>query len=96
MRLPWVTLSFAEGCGLSVTRRQSIAAGDSLSRFVVVGKRNQDNANVLLERLHVIRCGYIPFFTSDQLPHYVCALLHVYGMPEVILHIPAKRRRTRC
>ena len=81
---------------MSVTRRQSIAAGDSLSRFVVVDKRNQNHANVLLERLHAVSCGYMPFFTSDQLPHYGRALLHVYGMPEVILHIPAKRRRTRC
>ena len=57
----------------------------------VVGKRDQENANVLLERLQAVRCGYIPFFTSDQLPYYAHALLHVYGMPEVILHIPGKR-----
>ena len=50
----------------------------------VVGKRDQASANVLLERLHAVSCGYIPFFTSDQLPHYAQALLHVYGMPEVI------------
>ena len=29
--------------------------------------------------------------TSDQLPHYTQALLQVYGIPEVILHIPGKR-----
>src|SRR5438128_8526762 len=57
----------------------------------VVGKRHQASANVLLERLHAVSCGYIPFFTSDQLPHYAQALLQVYGMPEVILHIPGKR-----
>ena len=57
----------------------------------VVGKRDQEHANVLLERLHAVSCGYIPFFTSDQLPHYAHALLHVYGIPEVILHIPGKR-----
>ena len=57
----------------------------------VVGKRDQENANVLLERLQAVSCGYIPFFTSDQLPYYAHALLHVYGMPEVILHIPGKR-----
>jgi hypothetical protein len=56
-----------------------------------VGKRDQDNANVLLERLHAVSCGSIPFFTSEQLPHYARALLHVYGMPEVMLHIPGKR-----
>jgi hypothetical protein len=33
----------------------------------------------------------MPFFTSDQLPHYAHALLQVYGIPEVILHIPGKR-----
>jgi IS1 family transposase len=59
----------------------------------VVGKRNQASANVLLERLHAVSCGYIPFFTSDQLPHYAHALLQVYGMPEVLLHIPGKRGR---
>jgi IS1 family transposase/transposase-like protein len=62
-----------------------------LAAAFVVGKRDQDNANVLLERLHAVSCGYIPFFTSDQLPHYARALLHVYGIPEVILHIPGKR-----
>jgi IS1 family transposase len=57
----------------------------------VVGKRNQASANVLLERLHAVRCGYMPFFPSAQLPHYAQALLHVYRMPEVILHLPGKR-----
>ena len=57
----------------------------------VGGKRAQEHANVLLKRLHAVSCGYIPFFTSDQLPHYAHALLHVYGIPEVILHIPGKR-----
>jgi hypothetical protein len=46
---------------------------------------------VLLKRLQAVSCGSIPFFTSDQLPHYAHALLHVYGIPEVILHIPGKR-----
>jgi IS1 family transposase len=62
-----------------------------LAAAFVVGKRDQDNANVLLQRLHAVSCGSIPFFTSDQLPHYARALLHVYGVPEVILHIPGKR-----
>ena len=57
----------------------------------VVGKRDQAHANVLLERLPAVSCGYIPFFTSDQLPHYAHALLHVYGTPEILLHIPGKR-----
>ena len=43
----------------------------------VVGKRDQEHANVLLKRLHAVSCEYIPFFTSDQLPHlprpcYMC------------------------
>jgi IS1 family transposase len=59
----------------------------------VVGKRDQEHANVLLKRLHAVSCGYIAFFTSDQLPHYAHALLHVYGIPEVTLHIPGKRGR---
>jgi hypothetical protein len=46
---------------------------------------------VLLERLQAVSCRDIPFFTSDQLPHYTQALLHVYGTPEIILHIPGKR-----
>src|SRR5712692_6384671 len=57
----------------------------------VVGKRTQENANLLLKRLRAVSCGSIPFFTSDQLPHYAHALLQVYGMPEVLLHIPGKR-----
>jgi IS1 family transposase len=59
----------------------------------MVGKRDQEHANVLLKRLYAVSCGYIPFFTSDQLSHYAHALLQVYGMPEVILHIPGKRGR---
>ena len=57
----------------------------------VVGKRDQEHANVLLERVQAVSCGYIPFFPSDQLPHYAHALLHVYGTPEVLLHIPGRR-----
>jgi hypothetical protein len=33
----------------------------------------------------------MPFFTSDQLLHYTQALLQVYSIPEVILHIAGKR-----
>jgi transposase-like protein/IS1 family transposase len=62
-----------------------------LGAAFVVGKRHQASANVLLERLPAVSCGYMPFFTRDQLPHYAQALLQVYGMPEVILDIPGKR-----
>jgi IS1 family transposase/transposase-like protein len=45
----------------------------------VVGKRDQANANLLLERVAYVTDATIPFFTSDQLAEYRTALLHVYG-----------------
>ena len=45
----------------------------------VVGKRTQNNANLLLKRVHHIINGRLPLFTSDQLPEYKTALLEVYG-----------------
>ena len=45
----------------------------------VVGKRTQAEANLLLERVAYVTTDLIPFFTSDQLPEYRTALLHVYG-----------------
>lgn len=51
-------------------------------RFVlafVVGKRIQDNANLLLDRVAHVTDDRIPFFTSDQLPEYRTALLNAYG-----------------
>jgi IS1 family transposase len=45
----------------------------------VVGKRTQENANLLLERVHHVSDGSIPFFTSDQLVAYPTALLATYG-----------------
>jgi IS1 family transposase len=53
----------------------------------VVGKRNQDSANLLLNRVKYVTDGHIPFFTSDQLPEYRNALLNSYGemiQPEVM------------
>jgi len=46
----------------------------------VVGKRTQENANLLLNRVVHVTDDHIPFFTSDQLPEYPTALLQVYGM----------------
>lgn len=46
----------------------------------VVGKRTQDNANLLLDRVVHVTDDHIPFFTSDQLSEYRTALLHAYGM----------------
>jgi transposase-like protein/IS1 family transposase len=45
----------------------------------VVGKRTQESANLLLDRVAYVTDDYIPFFTSDQLPEYPSALLHTYG-----------------
>lgn len=45
----------------------------------VIGKRNQDSANLLLDRVGCVTDDHIPFFTSDQLPEYRTALLHAYG-----------------
>ena len=45
----------------------------------VVGKRTQQSANLLLERVAAVTDSAIPLFTSDQLPEYSNALLHVYG-----------------
>jgi transposase-like protein/IS1 family transposase len=45
----------------------------------VIGKRVQDNANLLLQRVAYVTDAHIPFFTSDQLPEYRTALLNTYG-----------------
>ena len=53
-----------------------------VSRLVlafVVGKRNQENANLLLRRIHHVTDEHIPFFTSDQLAEYKTAILNTYG-----------------
>ena len=46
----------------------------------VIGKRTQENANLLLDRVVYVTDDHIPFFTSDQLSHYKTALLHTYGL----------------
>lgn len=46
----------------------------------VVGKRIQENANLLVDRVKNVTDEHIPFFTSDQLPEYDDALLHTYGV----------------
>ncbi len=45
----------------------------------VVGKRTLPHARKLVFRLKSATDGHIPFFTSDELPHYADALLDVYG-----------------
>ena len=59
----------------------------------VIGKRVQENADLLIERLKAVSCGHLPLFTSDQLSHYAKALLNGYGSPEVIIQIPGQRGR---
>ena len=44
-----------------------------------IGKRDQESANLLLDRVNDVTDGHIPFFTSDQLPKYEDALLQTYG-----------------
>jgi IS1 family transposase/transposase-like protein len=61
----WVWLAFAPVCRMVLA--------------FVVGKRNQDSANLLLDRVKAVTDQHIPFFTSDQLPEYEDALLHTYG-----------------
>jgi IS1 family transposase len=46
----------------------------------VVGKRTLRYARQLVFRLKSATDGHIPFFTSDELPHYADALLEVYGV----------------
>jgi IS1 family transposase len=53
----------------------------------VIGKRTQENADLLLERVAHVADDHIPFFTSDQLPEYRDALLKVYG----VWHQPPRR-----
>ena len=45
----------------------------------VIGKRTLAHARRLVFRLKSATNGQIPFFTSDELPHYADALLEVYG-----------------
>jgi hypothetical protein len=53
----------------------------------VVGKRTLANARKLVFRLKSATNGHIPFFTSDELPHYADALLEAYG----IWHTPSRQ-----
>ncbi len=53
----------------------------------VIGKRTLGNARKLVFRLKSATDGHIPFFTSDELPHYAEALLDQYGQ----VYQPPKR-----
>ena len=69
----WVWIAFSPAC--------------KLVPAWVVGKRTLGNARQLVFRLKSATDGHIPFFTSDELPHYADALLDVYGE----LRTPARR-----
>ena len=56
----------------------------------VVGKRTLPHARRLVFRLKSATDGQIPFFTSDELPHYAEALLDAYGQT-----VQPPRRGTR-
>ena len=45
----------------------------------VAGKRRLKESKILVKCLKNKLDGHIPFFTSDDLPHYADALLDVYG-----------------
>jgi len=63
----WVWIAFSPVCTLRVVPAW------------VVGKRTLPHARRLVFRLKSATDGHIPFFTSDELPHYADALLEVYG-----------------
>jgi IS1 family transposase len=46
---------------------------------IVIGKRGQASADLLLPRVAHVTDDYPPFFTSDQRPQYKHALLTTYG-----------------
>ena len=69
----WTWIAFAPACKLVVTW--------------VVGKRTLAEAKHLIKRLKTSLDEHLPFFTSDELPHYADALLEEYGQ----LYQPPKR-----
>ncbi|MCZ7567164.1 MAG: helix-turn-helix domain-containing protein [Ardenticatenaceae bacterium] len=72
----WVWLAFAPGWRLVLA--------------FVVGKRNQESADLLLERVKNVTNEHIPCLTSDRLPEYEDALLHTYGT-----WVPPERKGSR-
>lgn len=58
----------------------------------VVGKRTLPEARKLVFRLKSVTDGHVPFFTSDELPHYADALLDVYGVWQTPPRRPGRGR----
>lgn len=61
----------------------------------VVGKRIQENADLLIAKTDEVSDGRKPLFTSDDLPHYATALLSRYGVLETVVRRPGQRGRLR-
>jgi len=61
----------------------------------VVGKRTQENADRLVEKINRVTDDHIPLFSSDELPHYKKSLLKTYGVDEQPIREPGKRGRPR-
>ncbi len=64
----------------------SVLKPDRIPAFIA-GKRTQENANELIRLVKERSDGQVPFFTSDELPHYAAALLEHYG----VWHQPARK-----
>jgi hypothetical protein len=58
----------------------AFAPGWRLVVAFVIGKRTQQSAHLLLDRVLHVTDAPMPFFTSDPLPEYRRALLHAYGL----------------
>jgi IS1 family transposase/transposase-like protein len=58
----------------------------------VVGKRSQENSDLLIKKLTQVSDGNIPFFTSDALKHYKNSLLKYYGTLETPIRKPGRGR----
>jgi len=61
----------------------------------VVGKRIQENANLLIAKTAGVSDGRKPLFTSDDLPYYATALLAQYGVLETVVRRPGQRGKLR-
>jgi IS1 family transposase len=57
-----------------------------------VGKRTLTDAKLFIKVLKLRLDSHIPFFTSDDLPHYANALLEVYG---IVVTPPRRFKRGR-
>lgn len=61
----------------------------------MVGKRTQENADLLIEKINKVTDDNIPLFSSDDIPHYKNSLLKTYGINEEPIREPGKRGRPK-